>query len=229
MFSVADARAPALARRAGLVVIAGGAAGLLTACGSGHPAAAPTVTVTTTTPATGLAGTGPASTQPTSPAAPAVPVATTAPAAPAGPGPCQPAALKPSLGPGQGAAGTFYRVIVLTNVSASPCTLYGYPGVSFVTGQGGSVIGAPASRNPLIPDTLITLQPGQAASALTGIADTGALPAAACKPGSASLLQIYPPGDRGAVFLTYSAQVCTRPGEKFMTITAMHAGVASSF
>ena len=139
------------------------------------------------------------------------------------------AALQPSLGSGQGAAGTFYRVIVLTNVSASPCTLYGYPGVSFVTGQGGSVIGAPASRNPLVPDTLITLQPGQAASALTGIADTGALPAAACKPGSASLLQIYPPGDRGAVFLTYSAQVCTRPGEKFMTTTALHAGAASSF
>ncbi len=118
---------------------------------------------------------------------------------------------------------------MLTNVSVSACTLYGYPGVSFVTGQGGSVIGAPASRNPLVSDTLITLQPGQAASALTGIVDTGALPAAACKPGPASLLQIYPPGDRGALFLTFSAQVCTRPGEKFMTTTAMHAGAASSF
>jgi hypothetical protein len=224
MFSVAGARAAALARRAGLVVVAGGAAGLLTACGSGHPAAAPTVTVTTTVPTT----TGPASTQP---AAPAVPVATTTPAAPApaGPGTCEPAALKASLGPGQGAAGTFYRIIVLTNVSPSACTLYGYPGVSFVTGRGGSVIGAPASRNPLVPDTLITLQPGQAASALTGIVDTGALPAAACKPGPASLLQIYPPGDRGALFLTFSAVVCTRPGEKFMTTTAMHAGAASSF
>jgi hypothetical protein len=228
MFSVAGARSAALARRAGLVVVAGGAAGLLTACGSGHPGAAPTVTVTTTVPTTGPATTGPASTQP---AAPAVPVATTTPAAPApaGPGTCEPAALKASLGPGQGAAGTFYRIIVLTNVSASACTLYGYPGVSFVTGRGGSVIGAPASRNPLVPDTLITLQPGQAASALTGIVDTGALPAAACKPGPASLLQIYPPGDRGALFLTFSAQVCTRPGEKFMTTTAMHAGAASSF
>jgi Protein of unknown function (DUF4232) len=224
MFSVADARVAALARRAGLVVIAGGAAGLLTACGSGHPAAAPTVTITTTAPTS----TEPAS---TGPAAPAVPVATTTPAppAPAGPGTCQPTALKASLGLGQGAAGTFYRVIVLTNVSASPCTLYGYPGVSFVTGHGGSVIGAPASRNPLISDTLITLEPGQAASALTGIADTGALPEAACNPGPASLLQIYPPGDRGALYLTYSAQVCTRPGAKFMTTTAMHAGAASSF
>jgi hypothetical protein len=220
MFSVADARAAALVRRASLVAIAGGAAGLLTACGSGHPAAAPTVTITRT---------APPATQPASPAAPATPVSTTTPAAPAGPGTCPPTALKASLGPGQGAAGTFYRVIVLTNVSASACTLYGYPGVSFVTGHGGSVIGAPASRNPLVPGTLITLSPGQAASALTGIVDTGALPAAACRPGPASLLQIYPPGDRGALFLTFSAQVCTRPGEKFMTTTAMHAGAASSF
>jgi Protein of unknown function (DUF4232) len=220
MFSVADARAAALARRAGLVVVAAGAAGLLTACGSGHPAAAPTVTVTTT---------APPATQPTSPAPPATPVSTTTPVAPAGPGTCPAAALKASLGQGQGAAGTLYQVIVLTNVSASACTLYGYPGVSFVTSSGGAVIGAPASRNPLIADTLVTLQPGQSASALTGIADTGALPATACKPGSASLLQIYPPGDRSALLLPYRAQVCTRPGEKFMTTTAVHAGAANSF
>jgi hypothetical protein len=205
-------------------VLAAGAAGLLTACGSGTPA--PTVTVTKTA-------------APASPAATAVPVATTAPATtgPASTGPattggpatCQPSALRASVGQSQGAAGTFYQVLVLTNTSSSDCTLYGYPGVSFVTGPGGSVIGAPARRNPLIPDTLITLAPGAAASALAGITDTGALPQSACKPGKADLLQIYPPGDRGALFVPDSAEVCTRPGEKFMTITAMHAGAANSF
>jgi Protein of unknown function (DUF4232) len=206
------------ARRAGLLAATAGAAALLTACGTSTPGPAPTKTVTTTATAAGA------------PAPAATPSATTpAAAAPAGPGTCPSSGLQASLGQGQGAAGTLYQVIVLTNTSNSACTLYGYPGVSFVTGQGGSVIGAPASRNPLIPDTLITLQAGQAASALVGVTDTGALPQSACKPGTSDWLQIYPPGDRGSLFVQYHAQVCTRPGEKYITVTAMHAGTTSSF
>lgn len=225
MYSVADMPAGALARRAGLVVLAAGAAGLLTACGSSNPAPAPAKTVT------GTAAAAPASPAVTAPAVPTATTApaTTAPAAAAGPSTCSPSALRASLGQSQGAAGTLYQVIVLTNTSSSDCTLYGYPGVSFVTGPGGSVIGAPAQRNSLIPDTLITLRPGAAASALTGITDTGALTQSACKPGKADWLQIYPPGDRGALFVQHAAEVCTRPDEKFMTVTAMHAGAADSF
>jgi len=213
--------AAATGRRARFLALAAGAAGaagLLTACGSGTPAAAPTKTVTTT--AAAAATSAPA-------AAPSA--ATPASTVPAGPAKCVSSQLQASLGQGQGAAGTLYQLIVLTNTSGSTCTLYGYPGVSFVTGQGGSVIGAPAARNPLIPDTLITLQPGAAAGALVGITDTGALPQSACQPGTAGWLQIYPPGALGSLFVQYSAQVCTRPGEKFMTVTAMHAGTASSF
>jgi Protein of unknown function (DUF4232) len=213
MYSVATT-----ARRAGLLAAAASAAGLLTACGASTPAPAPTKTVTRTAAAAGA------------PAPAATASATTpAPAAVAGPATCLPSALQASVGQGQGAAGTLYQVIVLTNTSNSACTLYGYPGVSFVTGSGGSVIGAPASRNPLIRDTLITLPPGQAASALVGVTDTGALPQSACQPGTSDWLQIYPPGDRGSLFVQYRAQVCTRPGEKYMTVTAMHAGTTSSF
>jgi hypothetical protein len=210
MYSVATT-----ARRAGLLAAAAGTASLLTACGSGTPAATPTKTVTTTATAAGAP-------------APAATPSTTTPA-PTAPASCLSSGLQASLGPGQGAAGTLYQVIVLTNTSKSACTLYGYPGVSFVTGPGGTVIGAPASRNPLIPDTLITLQPGEAASALAGIADTGALPQSACKPGTSDWLQIYPPGDRGSLLVQYRAQVCTRPGEKYMRVTAMHAGTTGSF
>src|SRR5215475_10768862 len=130
------------ARGAGLVILGAWAAAVLTGCGTGSPAAAPTVTVTTTRSA------GPPATS--APAASADPAASTVPAASTGPGTCPPSALHVSLGDSEGAAGTFYRVIVLTNTSGSACTLYGYPGVSFVTRPGGSVIGAPARRNPLI-------------------------------------------------------------------------------
>jgi hypothetical protein len=219
MYSVADGRAGRLTRRAGVVVLAAGSAGLLTACGSGAPAATPAKTVIVTAPATPTASAVPSTSGP----GPAVPT----PTAPATT--CPTSALQASLGQGQGTAGTFYQLIVLTNTSQSACSLYGYPGVSFVSRQGGSVIGAPASRNPLIPDSFITLAPGAAASALVGVTDTGAMPRSTCKPGPAGWLQIYPPGDRGPLFVQYTASVCTRPGTRFMTVTAMHAGTASSF
>jgi hypothetical protein len=216
MQSVASGAALALIRRSGVVAATAAAAALLAGCGSATPAAAPTKTITATV---GTAAT---------PSAAASSASATTPAT-AGPGTCAAADLRASLGQGSGAAGTFYRLIVLTNSSSSACTLYGYPGVSFVTGQGGSVIGAPATRNSLIKDTLVTLQPGGTASALVGVVDTGALPQAACQPGQASLLQIYPPGDLGSVDVQYHAEVCTKPGEKFMTVTAVHAGTSSSF
>ena len=160
-------------------MLAAGAAGLLTACGSGTPTPAPTETVTNT------AAPAPASPGDT----PAVPAAST--------GPCRHGANRygraadlPAVGPAghpsaraRALAGTFYRVLVLTNISGSDCYPVRVSRRLFRDRAGRHVIGAPARRNPLIPDTLITLPPGRPASALTGVTDTGALPAAGCKPG----------------------------------------------
>ena len=212
-----------LARRTAILAAAAGGAALLTACGTAsNPGAAPTKTVTAT--ASAPASHSAAATQ--SPTATAGSGAT---AAAAGPSPCVSSDLQASLGQSGAAAGTFYQLLVLTNTSGSACTLYGYPGVSFVTGMGGSVIGAPAARNSLIPDTLVTLPSGGAASALVGVTDTGNLPPSVCKPGTADWLQIYPPGAYGALYLQLSSSVCTRPGQKFMTVTAVHAGTSNSF
>jgi hypothetical protein len=198
----------------GLLAAGAGAAGLLTGCGSGTPAPTKTVTVTPS-----AAATTPAS-SPT-----ASPTGTTA---ASGPGTCPSSGLQASLGPSQGAAGTIYVLLILTNTSSSACTLYGYPGVSFVTGQGGSVIGAPARRNPVISDTLVTLQPGATASALLGVEDTGALTPSKCKPTTADWLQIYPPGDLGSLFVQYSSQVCSNAAQVFMSVSAVHAGSSTS-
>jgi hypothetical protein len=202
-------------RRAGLLAVAATATGLIAGCGTGTPAASPTTTVVVTEPAA------------TTPAAAASTPAVVASSAPAGPANCLPADLQASLGTGQGAAGTLYQDIVLTNTSASACTLYGYPGVSFVTGVGGSIIGAPATRNSVFPKTLVTLQPGGHAYTLIGVEQVGALSPTACQPTNASWLRIYPPGDYGALFVQYSAQVCSKPKQVFMTVSAVKAGTGS--
>jgi Protein of unknown function (DUF4232) len=202
-----------LTRQFGFLAAAAGAAAMLAGCGSkpASPAAVPTKTITVT-PAAGSSS-SPAS----SPSA-----------APAGPPTCVSSDLQASLGPSQGAAGTFYHLLILTNTSSADCTLYGYPGVSFVTGQGGSVIGAPAGRNSVVPDTLVTLPPGGTASALLGVEDTGALPPSSCVPGTSDWLQIYPPGDTGSLFVQLKSSVCTKAGAVYMHVSAVHAGSSAS-
>ena len=65
---------------------------------------------------------------------------------------------------------------MLTNTSKRACTLYGYPGVSFVTGVGGSQVGKPATKNPAVPKAVVTLAPGAKADVLLAIHDAGAIP-----------------------------------------------------
>jgi hypothetical protein len=206
-------------RKIGLLAGAAGLAGLtglVAACGS-SPASSPPANTNTTAPSSG-------STAPTSPAPSASSSPTSSPPAQNAAANCVPSDLQAKLGQAQGAAGTFYQVIVFTNTSNAACSLYGYPGVSFVTGVGGHVIGAPATRNTAIGDVLVTLQPGAEASTLVGVEDVGALPPSKCNVGKADWLQIYPPGDTGALYVQYSAQVCTNASQTFMRDGAVHAG-----
>src|ERR1700684_3271536 len=132
----------------------GGVAVLIAACGStASPAAAtaPTKTVTAT---------APASTPPVTPAPTPTPAPTQN-----GPQPCSTTVLRASVGTGNGAAGSTYYPLEFTNTSAAACTLFGYPGVSSVTGSGGSLIGRAASRNPAVTSQLVTIAPGGTAHA----------------------------------------------------------------
>lgn len=66
-------------------------------------------------------------------------------------------------------ASTIYYPIVFTNTSSSTCTIYGYPGVAFVTSPGGSVIGAPASQSGGTAPALVNLKPGHKAHATLAV------------------------------------------------------------
>ena len=193
-------------------------AGLLAACGTASPSPGPTATVTQTIqPAAASSG------QATS--APAGSSATTSPAGPPG---CLATDLQPQLGDSQGTAGTIYQVVVLTNTSSQSCTLYGYPGVSFVTGQGGSQVGKPATKNTVLSPALVTLAPGGKANLLLGVHDAGAYPASTCHMTSVDWLKIYPPGDYGAVYVRYNTQTCANPAVSTMSVTVVRSGAGSA-
>jgi hypothetical protein len=194
------------------------ACGFIAACGStAAPGAAPAQPVTSTSKPT---ATGPAATTSASTGA------TSAPATPTGPAGCLSSGLQAQLGASQGTAGTIYQVIDLTNTSASSCTLYGFPGVSFVTGVGGTQVGAPATRSHAVAATQQTLAPGGKANVLLAIHDAGAYPN--CKLTSVDWLKIYPPGDYGSLYVQYNAQTCANPAKSIITVTAVAAGAGSA-
>lgn len=210
-------RSLTLSARLSAVAVVAGACGLLTACGS-TPAPVATPTKTVTVQASG------ASSTPT--AAPAAPAVATSSAPPAGPPGCLASGLQAKLGVSQGTAGTIYQVIVLTNTSSASCTLYGYPGVSFVTAVGGSQVGQPATKNAVVPKALVTLPPGGQANALLAVHDAGAFPN--CKLTNVDWLRIYPPGDYGSLYVQYNSQACATSAVSILAVTPVRGGAGSA-
>jgi Protein of unknown function (DUF4232) len=137
--------------------------------------------------------------------APATPPST--PSAPA----CSPADLSAAVNanPGGAAAGSTYYPLNFTNTSKSPCYLYGYPGVSFVSGPSGSQIGEPASRNPAVGPGTVILPPGGTAHVTVQVVDAMNYSKSACQPVTAHWLKVFPPGQFTALYVKFSALTCS--------------------
>jgi hypothetical protein len=196
-----------------------GVAGLAAACGSAgstvpHTTGAQPAGTATATPSVNPGG--PAATGPSR-------SATTAPPS-SGPPPCATSALRVSVSASAGAAaGSSYYPVVFTNVSGAACTLYGYPGVSFVTGAGGSQIGIPATENPAHPRQLITLAPGQAGHAELQVVNAENYPPASCGMVTAHWIRVYPPNQTAPVYAGFTAHACTK-AQTILSVEAVQPG-----
>ncbi|HEX3926187.1 MAG TPA: DUF4232 domain-containing protein [Streptosporangiaceae bacterium] len=190
---------------------------LVAACGN---SAGSTPGGTTSTSSSGTVTPGSTSAASTSPSA-----AATSPAQAAGPAPCATSALKVAVPTGQGnaAAGSSFYPVQLTNSSGRSCTLYGYPGVSFVTAVGGSQIGAAATRNAAVPRTVITLASGQTVHAELQVADAQNYPAAACGLVTAHWLKVYPPNQTAPLYASFTAATCSKP-KVILSVQAVQSG-----
>ena len=124
---------------------------------------------------------------------------------------CATSALQVKLGSSDGYAGGVYVVIDFTNTSGSSCTLFGYPGVSLVTGPPYKQIGLAAKRSTSTPKKLVTLAAGATASAQLQIVDALNFPSATCGPTKATALKIYPPNQTEPVYLPNTSSGCTKP------------------
>jgi hypothetical protein len=198
-------------------------AALLAGCGSSSsPAAAPSAgpNRATTTPDSSVNPGGPDQT--VNPTAAATPTAAGAPA-------CTTSALHVAVpaGAGNAAAGSSYYPVQFANTSSSPCTLYGYPGVSFVTAVGGSQIGIPATRNPALAARLVTLSPGQTVHAELQVADAQNYPPTDCGLVTAHWLKIYPPNQTAPVYVSFTAQTCSKP-KTILSVQTVQTGASGA-
>jgi hypothetical protein len=189
------------------------------------PAAGPTSPAAGSTLAPGPGGApggpGPGTTAPTPPAA-----APTGTPPAAGTAACTSGGLRVSLGAANGAAGSIYYPIQFRNVSGAACTLYGYPGVSFVAAQGAGQLGGAAARNSTFSPKLVTLAPGAVAHASVQVVVAQSYPAALCRPVTAHYLRVFPPGQVTPLYASLTATTCTGaiPGRSTLGIYVVRPG-----
>ena len=94
--------------------------------------------------------------------------------------------------PGGGAAGDLYEWLVFTNTSARTCTLFGFPGVSYVRGPSGTQVNQPARRTSDIPHR-ISLKPRQSAHAQVHTGQPGIFPGRQVRPVQVDGYRVYRP------------------------------------
>lgn len=161
----------------------------------GPPPTAPPTRTTTAAPPT---------TQPTTPAVAA----------------CQAGQLSVDLGAPDGAAGSTTYALTFTNTSGESCRLDGFPGVSYVTGSGGTQVGAAAERSGGSQGAT-TLSPGNSASAQVQAVQVANYPESDCNPEPVAGLRVYPPGSYDALFVALDGTGCANDGVKQLSVTAI--------
>jgi hypothetical protein len=129
---------------------------------------------------------------------------------------CTTSSLVLWAGDAEGAAGSMYRTLELTNQSGHACVLFGYPGVSAVDLH-GHALGAPASRFPGTR-VRVTLRNGATARATLRIAQAANFPAARCDRTAAAGLRVYPPGQTASKTVPFPFDACARRGPVYLSV-----------
>jgi hypothetical protein len=184
------------------VVVASAGVLALSACGSGGtaPAANSSAPSSSETSATTTVTTAVSSPSSSAPAAPPV-------AQPVDNGLCKAGDVQLSLGQGDAGAGSVYRPLLIKNVSAKPCILQGFPGVSYVAGADGHQVGKDAFREGT-KGNAVKLNPGQTAAADLQFVNVRNFDPDTCRPTPVKGLRIYLPQETASNFVASDGTGC---------------------
>jgi hypothetical protein len=176
----------------------------------------------------GLATSGPATTRPPTQGSPTVassPTASSPTSPPTGAPNCAPAQLSLAAEPTQGAAGHYEETLVFTDVGSTPCGLFGYPGVAFLSAQGRPLPTEPNHHGNVmianVPPRRVTLRPGGKASFGVSGSNFQAQSGGSCP--SAAGLAVIPPNDTTALTVHTTLPYC---GHGQVTVSPVVVGAA---
>ncbi|HEU5473243.1 MAG TPA: DUF4232 domain-containing protein [Actinophytocola sp.] len=145
----------------------------------------------------------------------------------AGPDECRSTELKLSLGQGDAAAGTAYRPLRFTNAGARTCTIQGFPGVSYVTGDDGHQVG-PAAFRVGSKGAAVALAPGVTANAPVGFIQVRNFDPAVCRPTPVRGLRVYPPHETASLFVPMDGLGCAgTPPDHQLLVKTVQAGAGA--
>lgn len=137
------------------------------------------------------------------------------------PAQCATARLTVRSDGGQGAAGSTYENLVLTNIGTTSCTLRGFPGVSYLDAASRQVGAAAVRSGPAGSE--IRLAPGASASATLRTVHPG-IQVGCDQPEQSTpvaALRIFPPANTTALRLPLSAgTACSSPTVQQLSVTA---------
>lgn len=136
---------------------------------------------------------------------------------------CHTADLSVKTGTGGAAAGTYHTDLVFTDKSDRRCTVDGYPGVSWVSGDNGTQVNDPFQRGSGIKKT-ITLAPGGQAHAVLVTHNALNYPADKCKPIDVRGYRIYPPDETAAIFVSAPGKECSIKGTNLGQVLPIASG-----
>jgi hypothetical protein len=125
---------------------------------------------------------------------------------------------------GGGAAGSTYVPIDFTNTASTSCEMYGFPGVSFVTAEGGTQLGAAAARIAGLGAVTVVLHAGKTAHAWLQVAQAGNYPSSTCHPVTAHWLRVFPPGQRAAAYVQRTFAACSSAKAPILTVYPTRSG-----
>ena len=123
---------------------------------------------------------------------------------------CVSANLKVTLGIAQGTAGTIYYPIIVTNLGAGACSIFGVPAIQPVRGVHHEAVGPPA-RNLSMGEmpALHTLVTGQSVSVAFGVVETGNYTPSTCLAKAASGVRVSIGSFLHSRYVRLPIEVCT--------------------
>ncbi len=132
--------------------------------------------------------------------------------------------LRVSVSRGEGAAGSTYYSLRLTNTSPQPCRTGGFGGVSLVGTPTGAPIGAPAARVDKGQAKPLRLPPGAHADAVLQVGNAGNYDKATCRPVAAKGLRVYPPNETRSLFVPLAATACRSSDVQLLSLSPYRVG-----